>query len=95
MVWGAIGHNYKSDVVFIEGSLTACHYLDTILRSHVRPNAGAIGPDNSVLVDDNVLPHRGRVVNAFLDNEGVQLMDWPPKSPDFNPIENLRGFMKM
>ena len=89
MVWGAIGHNYKSDLVFIEGSLTAARYLDTILRPHVRPYAGAIGPDNFVLVDDNALPHRGRVVNAFLDNEGIQRIDWPPKSPDSNPIERL------
>ena len=95
MVWGAIAHNYKSEIVFIQGNLTARRYLDTIIQPHIRPYAGAVGPDNFVLVDDYALPHRGDIVNDFLDNEGIQRMDWPPKSPDFNPIENIWGIMKI
>ena len=39
--------------------------------------------------DDNAPPHRARTVNDFLNNKGVERMDWPSISPDMNPIENL------
>lgn len=94
MVWGAIGHNYKSDIIFIQGNLTARRYLDTIIIPQIRPYAGALGPADFVLVDDNALPHRAEIVNTYLEEEGIQRMDWPPKSPDFNPIENIWGIMK-
>ena len=33
-------------------------------------------------------------MNTYLENEGIERMDWPPKTPDFNPIENILGIMK-
>ena len=47
-----------------------------------------MGP-NAILQDDNARPHRARIISEYLQNLGVERMDWPALSPDLNPIEHL------
>ena len=44
---------------------------------------------NSILQDDIHHPHRARVITDYLQNVGVEKMEWPAMSPDLNPIEHL------
>ncbi len=37
MVWGAIAHGYKSQLVVVDGTLNAVRYIDEILTLHVIP----------------------------------------------------------
>ena len=39
-------------------------------------------------MDDNARPHRAGVVNDYLEDEGIERLDWPSRSPDLNPIEH-------
>ena len=50
----------------------------------MRAYAGAVG-QNFVLMDDNSRPHRGRVVQRYLEEQGIERMYW---SADLNPIEH-------
>ena len=43
----------------------------------------------SIFMQDNVPCHKAMVVMNFLKAENVTVMDWPPQSPDLNPIENV------
>ena len=38
-------------------------------------------------MDDNARPHRARVVNDYLEDEGIERLDWLSRSPDLNPIQ--------
>ena len=38
--------------------------------------------------------HRSKAVKEFLEQENVQVLDWPGNSPDLNPIENLWKLIK-
>ena len=40
-------------------------------------------------MQDNAPCRKARVVMNFLKAENVTVMDWPPQSPDLNPIENV------
>lgn len=40
-----------------------------------------------VLGSYNALPHIVRVCRQFLEDEGIDTLDWPPHSRDLNPVD--------
>ena len=40
-------------------------------------------------MQDNDPKHTSKVATEFFEKNNVEKFDWPPQSPDFNPIENL------
>lgn len=53
-------------------------------------HAGAVGQD-FLLMDDYARPHWACVINEYIEQEGIEHMDWPVCSSDLNPIERLWG----
>jgi len=46
-------------------------------------------------LQDNDPKHRSNLVKKWLHDKGVQCIDFPPYSPDCNPIENLWHDLKV
>ncbi|KAI4884472.1 hypothetical protein NFI96_001274 [Prochilodus magdalenae] len=93
MVWGGISLEGRTALrVLARGSLTAIRYRDEILRPLVRPYAGAVGP-GFLLMQDNARPHVAGACQQFLRDEGTEAMDWPARSPDLNPTEDIWDIM--
>ena len=88
MIWGGFHLHGRTPLYHIQGNLTGVRYRDEIVRPHIIPTLQAIG-QGAVLQDDNATPHRARVVTNFLQQQQVTRMDWPARSPDLAPIENL------
>ncbi|GFW17408.1 transposable element Tcb2 transposase [Trichonephila clavipes] len=76
--------------VFHGGTVTGLRYRDEILDPYVRPYAAAIGND-FILMNDNARPHRAGIFEEYLEDHGLERMEWPARSPDLNPIEHQRG----
>ncbi|KAL0159155.1 hypothetical protein M9458_047231, partial [Cirrhinus mrigala] len=93
IVWGGISSEGRTALhVLARGSLTAIRHQDEILRPLVRPYAGAVGP-GFLLMKDNARPHVTGVCQQFLQDEGIDAMDWTARSPDLNPIEQIWDIM--
>ena len=86
MVWEGISHGLKSQLVIVDGNLTAARYRDEILRPHVIP---FLQQHNLTLQQDNARPHVARIYQVFLENNNVQPLNWPPYSPYLSPFEHL------
>lgn len=76
----------KTDLRFIEGSMTGLKYAENILHSIVRLIAGSVG-EGFIFMDDNARLHRARIVNENFESETIQRMNRPSLSADLNPIE--------
>ena len=89
MVWGGISAVGKRPLIVIDGNMTAQRYRDEVLQPVALPYLRRnLGP-NAVFQDDNARPHRARIINEYLRDEGIERMEWPVSSPDLNPIEHL------
>ncbi len=104
MVWGAISHDWKSELVILKGTgkrgATAKDYMEQVLESHVCPAfMGLLGYQHAstggLYVEDQA-PMHGTIkalvnVKIALD---IPLHKRPASSPDLNPIENVWRIMK-
>ena len=68
--------------------MNAHRYSDEILEAYVRLFRGVFGSD-FMFVDDNARRHRAQIVDDFLEERDIRRLDWPSRSPDFNPIEHV------
>ncbi len=94
MVWGGIGLNVKLGPVIFQNlgpgrgnGVTAARYIDQVLRPHVVPHFAR--HQNKTFQQDNARAHTARATRDFLQQNNVNVMNWPALSPDLNPIEHL------
>jgi hypothetical protein len=56
--------------------------------------AKSTGPVINDIVQDNDPKHKSYLVQEWIRESGIDVLDWPPYSPDLNPIENLWADVK-
>lgn len=94
MFWGGIAYDACTELVPLpRPALNARRYVLEIFEEHVVPFALFIGAD-FLLMHDNARPHVALDVIQYLNDVGITTLDWPPRSPDMNPIEHVWDMSK-
>ncbi len=97
MIWGGIGFNFKTDLIFFTKGVTSETYIkEAIVGSHLKYRADlAFGPQNWLLQEDNARPHTAIHTQNCLKKLKINTLPiWPPYSPDLSPIEIIWAIMK-
>ena len=81
-------HDAKSPLIILDRTIHQDNYID-ILRDTMVPFARQTFMDNYVFVQDNAALHVARRTMDYLRTEGVEVMEWPARSPDMNRIEHV------
>ena len=92
-LWGAISANGKVSLQIFEENLNTEKYTE-ILSNSLDELREISKSDWIVLQMDNCRVHWSLEALQFYKDNEITVIDWPPYSPDLNPIENLWGFIK-
>ncbi|GBM39678.1 hypothetical protein AVEN_104897-1 [Araneus ventricosus] len=82
---------FLGSLVLVPTSLSAIRYVE-LMGDHLHPFMLYCHPyGNGVFQQDNCTSRRSRLATAWLDeySSDFSVMNWPPRSPDLNPVEHL------
>lgn len=97
-VWGAIGAEFKGPLVVFPSQdrennpfrLTA----ETYVRRCLSAVAASVVQNKRILQHDGARPHVAASVGLYTNRKNLEVLkNWPPYSPDLNPIEELWSHM--
>jgi transposase len=93
-VWGCFcSKGIGAGRIFL-GELNKQLYRD-ILEHNLKPTYERFFPHGLWrFLQDNASPHYNSDVNTWMHNHGIHVIEFPPRSPDLNPIENLWHLLK-
>ena len=89
MIWRAFTASGNADLIVMQGKQKSARYINALEKSHF-PFMNRLDINNTISQHDNAAIHTSRLTKNWFKTKNIEVLDWPTKSPDLNPIEILR-----
>ncbi|XP_011270705.1 hypothetical protein CAOG_09018 [Capsaspora owczarzaki ATCC 30864] len=88
-LWGAISSRGPLPLVPLDEALTGKQYAQ-MLDKNLLPGMNRLKMGGTfIFMQDNAAVHTSKPAIDYLEDADIKVLNWPPYSPDLNPIENL------
>ena len=95
MVWTSFCFSKQFILLIVSNKMNSTAYciINTPLLAFIEGKSNNINDVDSdlnyIFQQDNAPCHRARATKIWFENNNIDCMNWPPLSPDLNPVENL------
>lgn len=94
MIYGCMSRNGVGCLYFFHGRVNAEAYVQALENALV-PSMQYFNIENPIVVQDNSPIHTAQTARSWMRENNIRLLDWPSRSPDMNPIENIWNIVKI